>query len=275
MTAERIDVRPTIEQELLSKKEKLSKGRPTVIKIGSARDAGEVIGHIGFLVNEVGARIIVFHGGGPEIDEALEARGITPRKIDGLRVTDEETLRIAVDVLDRKNRELVDSLRRVKVSAVPYDSTSHIIRGTKRDERLGFVGKVDCVDTRMLEEDIENKRVPVISPIGVMINNDSQDLNNNGDEAAGALTKMLRANLVLVTAVGGVLDPEGKLIREISDSRFQMMQQEGSITDGMIPKLEAAFQAAVFGGRVTICGTSDLLYAFSDNPRGTVFNIQN
>lgn len=273
--AERIAVRFAIEQELLSNKEMLSQGRPTVIKIGSAEDAGEVLRHIGFLVNEVGARVAVVHGGGKEIDKALEARGITPRKIDGLRVTDEETLRIVVDVLDRKNRELVDSLRRIKVNAVPYDSTSHIIRGVQEDERLGFVGKVICVDTRMVEEDIENKRVSVISPVGVVVNSNSQHLNNNGDRAAGAIAQVLGANLVLVTAVGGVLDSKGKLIREISDSRFQMMQQEGSITDGMIPKLKAACQVAVSGGKATICGTSDLLHVVFGYSRGTVFNTQN
>lgn len=270
---ERISGRPAIERELLSNKEKLSQDRPTVIKIGSAKDAGKAVSHIGFLANEVGAKIIVVHGGGSEIDEALKEKNITPQKIDGLRVTDEETLKIVVAVLDKKNEELVRSLQRVNVNAVPYDSTSHIIKAVIKNERLGLVGEVICVDTRKVEEDLRNKRIPVVSPIGVLEDNSGQFLNVNGDKSAGALAAVSGSNLVLVTSVEGVLDPDGKLIREISDSRFKLMQQERSITDGMIPKLEAAFQVAGFGGRVTICWASNLLYAFSSDPRGTVFNI--
>ncbi len=260
----------SVEQELLHNKERLRQGPPTVIKIGSTEDTSKIVSHIGFLVNKIGARIIVFHGGGPEIDKELQKKGIIPEKINGLRVTDKETLKIVVDVLDRKNKELVHSLQQIGVNAVGYDSTSHIIKAAIKDERLGMVGKVICVDTRKLGGDVGNQRVPVVSPIGIMHNNNRQHLNVNGDESAGAVARAYRANLVLVTDVEGVLDPDRNLIREISYIRFKEMQRKGFITGGMIPKLEAAFVVANFGGQATICRESDVLHAFSANPRGTV-----
>lgn len=263
--------KPSIEQLLLCDKETLSQGKPTVIKIGGIEDVSGVVKSIVFLGREIGMRFVLVHGGGSEIDRVLEEKGITPKKIDGLRITDEATLAIAVSVLDRVNGEMVKALKQRGVPAAAYDSTSRIIKATKKeDDRLGLVGRVTSVDKDRLEKDIERGKIPVVSPIGVLECNNHQFLNVNGDESAGAIAKALGSDLILVTKVKGVLDSNKDLIERFDSERFSKMQEEGIITGGMIPKLEAVSGVVASGCRGIICQASDLLYAFSGKPRGTV-----
>lgn len=269
MTIETLS-KPSIEKQLLCDKERLTQGAPTVIKIGGIDDVAGVIRSIVFLKREIGMKFVLVHGGGSEIDRVLKEKGIEPEKINGLRPTDKETLEIVVSVLDRINGEMVKALRQRGVPAVTYNSISRIITATKKDNRLGFVGKVSSVNKGALARDLENGYIPVVSPIGVLKGNRDRFLNVNGDESAGAIAQALGSNLILVTKVEGVLDKEKKLVRRFDQEQFRKMQEERIIRDGMIPKVEAVLGVVASGARGIICQASDLLYAFSDNPRGTV-----
>ncbi len=269
MTLETLS-KPSIEQQLLFNKEKLRRGPPAVIKIGGIKDVAGVINSLAFLQKEIGMKFVLVHGGGSEIDEELQQKGIIPEKINGLRVTDKETLKIVVSVLDRINGEMVKALRQRGVPAVAYDSTSRMIIATKKDDRLGFVGEVSFVYTGKIVGDLQKGNIPVVSPIGVLEGNKGQFLNINGDESAGAIAGVLGSNLVLVTKVPGVLDSSGKLIKRFDPIRFRRMQERGVIIGGMIPKLEAISTVVASGARGIICQASDFKYAFSEYPRGTV-----
>ena len=260
-----------IKQELLARKEVLLSGVPTVIKIGGsiAVEADTTLRDIAFLHREIGIPLVIVHGGSPEINKALEAKGVKTQKVDGLRVTDSETLKVVVDVLNGINAQMVESLQNLGVNSVGYDSKSGFLEGVIGDPRLGYVGAVSFVDRESLRSHNAQGIVPVIAPIALMQGKPAQFLNINGDTAAGAIAASLRSHLVLATDVSGVL-VNGITLPQVNSEQYRQMYEEGIVTSGMIPKLQAGLQAVHSSGKAIICQGRDLLYAFGENPRGTV-----
>jgi len=210
------------------------------------------------LLKYVGLNPVVVHGGGPEINRAMEKMGKTPEFIHGLRVTDEETLEIVKMVLIGKiNGDIVSKLERYGGKAVGLSGKSgqlikakkkiqYLIKDNERVEvDLGMVGEVEKVDTKLIDILVEKRYIPVISPIGV----DSQgnDLNLNADIAAGDIAGAMNAEkLIMVTDVDGIMDDINDITtlhRRLNIPQIEQMIEKGLITGGMIPKIEACMNA--------------------------------
>jgi len=240
-------------------------GETFVVKYGghamgdpeAARDFAEDV----VLMKAVGINPVVVHGGGPQIGAMLKTMGVESRFIDGLRVTDAQTARIAEMVLSGSiNKDLVSWIGRAGGRAVGISGkdgrlvTAEKVRRTERDpdsniERevdLGFVGEPADIDRRVIDTISKAGMIPVVAPIGVGA--DGETYNINADTMAGALAIALgAARLFLLTDVAGVLDRDKTLLTDLTPSQISLLQAEGTITGGMIPKLETCIHA-VEGG---------------------------
>ena len=227
------------------------------------------------LLNKLGISIVVVHGGGPRIKRELDKSNIQSKFIRGLRVTDENIINIVESVLIDFNDDIVNSLRKHGTDAVSiHTKKNNVIKVTPESEELGFVGVPNKIDNEVIEKILNNNQVPIISPLGLGVNN--QTYNINGDTAAGAVAKSLKSRrLLLMTNVEGVLDKEKKLIEEISSTEILTMIKDNTITEGMIPKINTCLDAVNNG--VTAVGIIDgrkkhslLFEIFSDKGSGTL-----
>ena len=227
------------------------------------------------ILNKLGISIAVVHGGGPRIKRELDKSNITSKFIRGLRVTDNKIINIVESVLIDFNNDIVNSLKKYDVKAKPIHSKeNNIIKVVPESEKLGYVGIPKKIKNNTLEEILNKKEVPIISPLGLGENN--QTYNINGDTAAGAIAKSLKSRrLLLMTNVEGVLDKEKKLIEEISSTEILKMIKDNTITEGMIPKINTCLDAVNNG--VTAVGIIDgrrkhslLFEIFSDKGSGTL-----
>jgi acetylglutamate kinase len=199
------------------------------------------------LLKFIGLRPVIVHGGGPQIGLTLKRLGKESTFVDGLRVTDDETMEVVEMVLGGKvNREIVALIQRGGGRAVGLTgSDGDMIRVTQRlenDRDLGRVGRVVEVDPAPITAVVEAGFIPVIAPIGV----DAERVthNVNADEAAGAIAAALAAEkLILLTDVEGVRDARGKLIPQLSIEEAHKHIAEGTIRGGMIPKVECCMEA--------------------------------
>ena len=227
------------------------------------------------ILNKLGLSIIVVHGGGPRIKRELEKSNIPTKFINGLRVTNEKIINIVEKVLIDFNNDIVNSLNEKGFKAVTINSkTKNIINVTPENKELGFVGIPKKININTISELIKNNQIPVVAPLGLDENN--QAYNINGDTAAGAIAKSLKSRrLLLMTNVEGVLDKEKKLISEISSSKILEMIKDGTITGGMIPKINTCLDSVNNGvrGVVIMDGRkqhSILNEIFSDAGAGTL-----
>ena len=209
------------------------------------------------LLKYVGMKPIIVHGGGPEISRSMDKLGKEPEFIQGLRVTDEETMEIIEMVLVGKiSTEIVSELIKHDGDAISLsgkDSSlifahkkgASKIEGIDGEIDLGLVGEVDCINTDLLDMFVENEYIPVISPIGIA--EDGTSLNLNADTAAGEVASAVGAEkLIILTDVPGVLrDPSNpdSLINKIHVSEVPGLIEEGIISGGMIPKIETCVKA--------------------------------
>ncbi len=203
------------------------------------------------LLKHIGVRPVIVHGGGPQIGATLERLGKQSTFVDGLRVTDDETMDVVEMVLGGKvNHEIVELVQQGGGRAIGLTGSDggmiRVKRRTKDGRDIGRVGEVVAVDAAAITAVADAGFVPVIAPIGV--GDDGLTYNVNADEAAGAIAQALKAEkLMLLTDVPGVLDAEGRLIPQLSRERAQHLVREGVIKGGMIPKVECC-AAAVNGG---------------------------
>ena len=213
------------------------------------------------LLKAVGINPIVVHGGGPQIGAMLKASGIESRFIDGLRVTDAETAKIAEMVLSGAiNKEIVSWIGKAGGRAVGLSGKdgrmviAEKVRRTQKDpdsniERvvdLGFVGEPSDVDRRVIDTVSKAGMIPVIAPIGIGM--DGETYNINADTMAGAIAIATGATrLFLLTDVTGVLDKNKRLMTDLTPSQIDALRADGTISGGMIPKLETCVDA-VEGG---------------------------
>jgi acetylglutamate kinase len=240
-------------------------GKTFVVKYGGhamgdaelARDFAEDI----VLLKAVGINPVVVHGGGPQIGAMLKKLGVESSFVDGLRVTDAETAKVAEMVLSGAiNKELVGWINAaggkavgisgkdggfvhaVKVARTQKDPDSQIERAVD----LGFVGEPDRVDRSIIDTISGAGMIPVIAPIGV--GDDGHTYNINADTMAGAVAAALGASrLLLLTDVAGVLDKDGRLLTDLDPSLVAALQADGTISGGMIPKLETCVAAVEAG----------------------------
>ena len=227
------------------------------------------------ILNKLGLSVIVVHGGGPRIKRELDKSNIKSKFIRGLRVTDEKIINIVESVLIDFNNDIVKSLEKKSTQAVSiHTKSNNIIEVIPEAKELGFVGLPNKINNDVLFEIIKLNKIPIISPLGLDKNN--QTHNINGDTAAMAVAKSVRSRrLLLMTNVDGVLNKEKKLVEEITSSEILEMVKDETITEGMIPKINACLDAVNNG--VTAAGIingtkqhSCLWEIFSDKGSGTL-----
>ena len=227
------------------------------------------------ILSKLGISIVIIHGGGPRIKRELDKSNIESKFIRGLRVTSEKIINIVEKVLIEFNKDIVSSLSEKGIKAISLNTQeNNVINVVPESEELGFVGIPDKINVDIIKDKINQKLIPVISPLGLGKNN--QSYNINGDNAAGAIAKSLKSRrLLLMTNVEGVLNKNSKLINEISSLEITEMIKDGTITEGMIPKINTCLDAinngvtavAIIDGRKK---HSVLFEIFSDKGSGTL-----
>lgn len=288
--------------ELLAKAETLTEalpymqryaGKTFVVKYGGhamgdpelARDFAEDV----VLMKAVGINPVVVHGGGPQIGAMLKKLGVESSFVDGLRVTDAETAKVAEMVLSGAiNKELVNWIGQAGGRAVGISGKdggfvkATKVQRTRKDPDslieqavdLGFVGEPSHIDTTILDTISNAGMIPVIAPIG--IGEDGATYNINADTMAGAVAAALgAARLFLLTDVPGVLDKAGELMTDLTPEQIKVLQGDGTISGGMIPKLETCVlsveagvdAAVILDGRVP---HAMLLEIFTKRGAGTL-----
>ncbi|MCO4828749.1 MULTISPECIES: acetylglutamate kinase [Lentibacter] len=200
------------------------------------------------LMQMVGVNPVIVHGGGPMINEKLDALGIKSEFVNGKRVTDAATVEVVEMVLSGLvGKRIVQAINRQGGKAVGLsgkDANLMVCKQTNPD--LGFVGTPDKMDASILRDLFEKGTIPVIAPIGAGHNGET--FNVNGDTAAGAIAAALKADrLLLLTDVEGVKNKSGDVLTELTSQSIRDMIADGTIAGGMIPKTETAL-LAIDGG---------------------------
>ena len=246
------------------------------LKEGFARDV--------VLLKLVGIHPVIVHGGGPQINEMLEKIGKKGEFVQGMRVTDGETMDIVEMVLGgHVNKEIVSLINLQGGRAVGVTGRdNHFIKAKKllvdTPERagvdIGQVGTVESIDVRLIEGLIERGCIPVVAPIGV--GKDGGAFNINADLVAGKLAEELKAEkLIMMTNTAGVLDKNGSLLTRLTPRRIDELTADGTLYGGMLPKIASAIKAAsngvgavhIIDGRVS---NALLLEVFTDEGVGSM-----
>ncbi len=230
-------------------------GKTVVVKYGGSAMEDEslkkaVMGDV-VLLTLVGIKIVLVHGGGPELSAVLKKLGKETTFVDGLRVTDKETVEVAQMVLAGKvNKGLVNLIQNVGGRAVGLSGMDgHLIEAKTLDEKLGYVGEIVAIHPEPIKDLLEKGYIPVVSTLGC--DKQGNVYNINADTAAASIAGALQAeSLINMTDTKGVLrdanDPL-TLIPRLSLSEISVLQQSGVITGGMIPKLECCAHAVKQG----------------------------
>ena len=211
------------------------------------------------LTKYIGMSPVVVHGGGPQINEVMDKMGKKPVFIEGIRITDGETMDIVEMVLGGKiNKELVNRINQHGGNAVGLTGKDGgLIRARKlRRPRKsagidrGLVGEVESISPNIIRSLEQNRFIPVIAPIGV--DNKGKTYNINADTAAGAIAATLKAEkLIFLTDVKGILGKDGKLISTLTRKQALQLIKSGVITSGMLPKVRACLDALDGGVKKT------------------------
>ena len=227
------------------------------------------------VINKLGLSAVVVHGGGKNIQKKLDEHNLKSVFMDGLRVTDEKTIKIVEEALLELNFEILSEISNHQANSVSISpKKNNIIRVTPERKELGFVGTPTEIKKDIILEIINEKKIPLIVPMG--IGEDNNVYNINADVAAGAIAKELKARrLLLMTDVEGVLDKSKNLISEINSSMANEMLENKTIAGGMIPKIKTCLDAVNNGvtGVVIVDGRkqhSILFEIFSDKGAGTL-----
>ena len=267
-------------------------GKTIVVKFGGNAMVDPLL-HESFardivLMKLVGMNPVVVHGGGPQIGSLLERLNIKSEFVDGMRVTDSQTMDVVEMVLGgRVNKEIVASINRSGGKAIGVTGKDgQLIRARRLTiERrgpeleapeiidIGHVGEVRQVDTEMLNAILDSNFIPVIAPIGC--DDDGQSYNSNADLVAGKLAQVMQAEkLMLLTNVAGLMDGDGKVLTGLSTAEVDALIADGTVHGGMLPKISCALEAVKSGvasahivdGRVP---HAVLLEIFTDEGMGT------
>ena len=232
------------------------------------------------LLSLIGVKVVLVHGGGPEISSLMKRLGIEPTFVDGLRVTDKETVDVVQMVLAGKiNKSLVRYLESKGGRAMGISGIDgKLIVAKKKDDRLGYVGEIEKINIKPIFDLLEKGYIPVVSTVAT--GEDGETYNINGDTAAAYLAGALSAKrLIMMTDISGVLrdkDDPSTLIPEIRLSEAEELKKSGVISGGMIPKVECCVtaiekgvkRAIIMDGRVP---HSILMELLTDEGSGTMF----
>jgi len=239
------------------------------------------------LLKQVGINPVVIHGGGPRIKKMLDRLKVKSSFVDGLRVTDKETMDIVEMVLSGSiNKEIVMEINKEGGMAIGLSGKDALLAKTKKFKKkkavgevekildLGFVGLPSKINTDFLKWCIKTDFIPVISPIGYGEN--FQTYNINADTMSGAISaSILSERLILLTDVKGVLDKKGNLLTQIKVSEVEKLVSNGTISGGMIPKVETCVEAVKNGVKAAVIldgrlEHSILLEIFTEHGVGTL-----
>ena len=203
------------------------------------------------LLSLIGVKVVLVHGGGPEISELLSKIGKETKFIDGLRVTDKETVEVAQMVLAGKiNKSLVNLIECCGGNSIGISGIDgHMIKATIKDEKLGYVGKITQINPKPILDIIEKGYIPVVSTLGC--DDEGNVYNINADTAAAKIAGALKAeSLISLTDTPGLLmdknDPS-TLITRVTVEQTKKLIDDGIICDGMIPKVECCVNAIMDG----------------------------
>lgn len=270
-------------------------GKTIVVKFGGNAMVDPLL-HESFardvvLMKLVGMNPVVVHGGGPQIGALLAKLNIKTEFVDGMRVTDAQTMDVVEMVLGGSvNKEIVSSINRNGGKAIGVTGKDgQMIRAHKLTISryspeldaseiidIGHVGEVDQIDTEVLQVILESNFIPVIAPIGV--GEDGSTYNINADLVAGKLAEVMRAEkLMLLTNVAGLLDKQGQILTGLTTKQVDGLIADGTISGGMLPKIRCALEAVKSG--VTSAHIVDgrvphavLLETFTDEGMGTLIS---
>ena len=227
------------------------------------------------IIYKLGLSVIVVHGGGKNIKKKLDSLNIESKFINGLRITDETTIKVVEEALLELNSEIINNLKNLQISAESVaPNNKNLIKIKSEKKELGFVGSPKEIDLKGILKIIKEKKIPIIVPMGT--SDDKKIYNINADIAAGSVAKEINSRrLLLMTDVEGVLDKNKKLIPEINSSVAEKMLKDGDISGGMIPKINTCIDAINNGvtGVVIVDGRkphSILFELFSDKGAGTL-----
>ncbi len=227
----------------------------------------------------IGVKVVLVHGGGPEISELMQKLGKKAEFVDGLRVTDKETVDIVQMVLAGKvNKTLVNLLEKKGGKAMGISGMDGMLIEAKiRDERLGYVGDITKIHIRPVEDLLEKGYIPVISTLGC--DRDGNAYNINGDTAAAYIAGAIKAErLIMMTDIAGILrdkDDPSTLIADVTISEAEQLKKDGIVSGGMIPKVDCCIEAinkgvknvVIMDGRVP---HSILMEILTDEGAGTM-----
>ena len=259
-------------------------GKTVVVKYGGNAMINEELKHQVMqdivLLWTIGVKVVLVHGGGPEINDLMEKLGKKAEFVDGLRVTDKETVDIVQMVLAGKvNKSLVNLLQTKGGQAIGLSGMDgQLIEAVVKDEKLGYVGDITKINISAVEDIIEKGYIPVVSTLGC--DTDGNIYNINGDTAAAYIAGALGAErLIMMTDVAGVLKDKNDistLIPEISINEAAQLFNDGTISGGMIPKVKCCIEALKRGVKnvVIMDGTvphSILMELLTDEGAGTMF----
>ena len=227
------------------------------------------------VINKLGLSAIVVHGGGKNIKKKLDKQNIESKFINGLRITDEKTIKIVEEALLELNFKILNNIKNKQANAQSVTPKyGDIIKIIPEKKELGFVGTPKEINKDLILNIVKEKKVPIIAPMG--IGDDRNIYNINADVAAGAVAKELKCRrLLLMTDVKGVLDKNNQLILEINSEVAKKMLEEEVISGGMIPKINTCIDALenAVTGVVIVDGKkphSILFELFSDKGSGTL-----
>ena len=248
-------------------------GKTVVVKYGGNAMINEdlknsVIEDI-ILLKFIGLNPIVVHGGGPDISKALNEKGVKSQFINGLRVTDEETVKVAQEVLIGKtNKEIVALINKhggravgisgIDASFIECEKQKTTVDGEEVD--IGYVGKITKIKREVLDLLYKDQWIPVIAPIGT--DSEGNSYNANADTVAAAVAAAVEAEkLILLTDVEGIKDKNGEIVYEAVPADIDRMIEDGTISGGMIPKVQGCVDALndgvtgvhIIDGRISHC----------------------
>ena len=227
------------------------------------------------ILNKLGFIPIIIHGGGKRISSELELNGIKSKFINGLRVTDQNSIIVVEKVLNTFNEEITDALEKKGCGSQSITNRKkNIISVMQENINLGYVGMPTKINQSIIDEIVKDKKVPVIAPLG--LDENKNVFNINADTAASAIAKKLNARrLIIMSDVEGVLDTNKKLMSEINTDKINFLISNKTITGGMIPKIKNCLDVASNGvkGVVIIDGRKNhsiLFELLSEKGSGTL-----
>lgn len=229
------------------------------------------------LLQLVGCKVVVVHGGGKKINSYLDRLHIKSEFVDGLRVTDKEAMEIVEMVLSGNiNKEITALLNKNGARAIGVSGKDANLLKARilNDGKYGFVGEIERVNTYVLNGLLENGLIPVVAPVAT--DDEANSYNINADLCASKIASALKAERVIfLTDTRGILDKDGNLISKLNEAHITALKEDGTINGGMIPKVDAALEcvkngvanAHILDGRLP---HSLLLELFTDDGIGTM-----